>query len=232
MLEKIIVLEPSALLRESLVRLLSLGDFGVEIASAESVDDKVIASPQEGTVILISSVEKESYADMLAPIIEKASDMSCVVLMSRPDPYAVATVLGYGARGAISASAPSEMLIPVLALVANGGIYVPPEILEGIVGPTAANGGETATTGPGVIGSLNEKQKTVLDMVASGRSNRDIAEKLHMRENTVKAHVAQIMRKFNVRNRTELALMGCQYANAFACPRARMLAQQMATETA
>jgi DNA-binding NarL/FixJ family response regulator len=55
--------------------------------------------------------------------------------------------------------------------------------------------------------SLTARQKAVLELLSRGDTNKVIARRLGMREGTVKVHVRQIMRKFGVTNRTELAVV-------------------------
>jgi PAS domain S-box-containing protein len=68
------------------------------------------------------------------------------------------------------------------------------------------------TAGPGPAGGpktpapdLSKLEKEILALVVGGDSNRDIAEKVHLSQNTVKFHVRQLLQKLDVDNRTELA---------------------------
>ena len=232
MLEKIIVLEPRRLLRESLVRLLMANANSIEIVSADNVDDVMRVEPGDGTVALINGVDHDDYPDTLEDISRRAPGLPCVLLLTRPDPFAVAAALELGARGVVSATGPREAIVPILALAVQGVTYVPPEILAGVLGTIGAIGADAAAIrGEAPTGdSLTATQLSVLELVANGSSNRQISERLNMPENTVKAHVAQIMRKIGVRNRTELALLACQAGYAFTCPRARGLALQLASK--
>jgi DNA-binding NarL/FixJ family response regulator len=55
--------------------------------------------------------------------------------------------------------------------------------------------------------SLTARQKAVLELLRRGDTNKVIARRLGMREGTVKVHVRQIMRKFGVTNRTQIAVV-------------------------
>ena len=55
--------------------------------------------------------------------------------------------------------------------------------------------------------NLTARQKAVLELLGRGQSNKAIARRLGMREGTVKVHVRQIMRKFGVTNRTQVAVV-------------------------
>ena len=58
--------------------------------------------------------------------------------------------------------------------------------------------------------ALTDRELQILRMVADGASNRDVAEKLHLSQNTIKFHVRQLLEKTDVANRTELATKAVQ----------------------
>ena len=53
---------------------------------------------------------------------------------------------------------------------------------------------------------LNQSQVAILRLISEGYSNREISERVHLSENTVKSHIQEIFRKMEVRNRVEAAL--------------------------
>ena len=58
--------------------------------------------------------------------------------------------------------------------------------------------------------ALNASQSAILRLVSQGFSNREIATRHHLSENTVKSHLQEIFRKLEVRNRVEAALVATQ----------------------
>jgi len=68
------------------------------------------------------------------------------------------------------------------------------------------NGGEDDLEDAGPINrNITSRQKVVLELLSRGDSNKAIARRLGMREGTVKVHVRQILRKFGLVNRTQVA---------------------------
>ncbi len=55
---------------------------------------------------------------------------------------------------------------------------------------------------PGALG-LSDRERSVLELMASGSTNPEIAEALHLSKHTVKEHTSSVFRKLGVRNRTE-----------------------------
>ena len=123
--------------------------------------------------------------------------------------------LDLGMHGFLPKSSSPEVVDAALRLVLAGGVYLPRSI-----GELAMRHGRTARAGtdgapepkPAIIppgsaealfGNLTERQRTVLQHVSSGRSNKEIARDLAISPATVKAHVAQIIAVLGASNRTE-----------------------------
>jgi len=124
-----------------------------------------------------------------------------VVVSAKTDRTAVLEAIGQGAIGFITKTSPRSVMVKALLQVMAGGIYLPPEIVRQFdIGPDAA--AETAARVPrGVLTTLTPKQLLVLERLARGESNKQIARALSLAEPTVKAHVSAILRKLNVRSR-------------------------------
>jgi len=112
------------------------------------------------------------------------------------DPERAYRILRAGARGFLPASHSLKILIGALERVRTGGTYVPLTLTEAV--PTAECAPWRA---------LTRRQCDVLALIAEGKANKLIADALNMSESTVKAHVKQIIRRLNVANRTQAALL-------------------------
>jgi DNA-binding NarL/FixJ family response regulator len=112
------------------------------------------------------------------------------------DPERAHSILSTGARGFLPASYSLKVLIGALERVRTGGTYVPLTLTE--AAPTAERPPWRA---------LTRRQGDVLALIAQGKANKLIADALNMSESTVKAHVKQIIRRLNVANRTQAALL-------------------------
>jgi DNA-binding NarL/FixJ family response regulator len=104
-------------------------------------------------------------------------------------------VLQAGAAGFVTKSSLSDELLQAVRSVLNGDVHLPQELLRATAAP--ANGSQGARAG------LTQRQELVLKCLLDGKSNRDIAEQLFLSEETVKSHVAAILRHFDVQNRTQ-----------------------------
>jgi len=116
---------------------------------------------------------------------------------------AVLECVALGARGYMSADATGSELAAAIRVVAGGSIWAPRHYLATLIANAADYFPSHPTTKQLPI---TGRQKEVLSMLIAGRSNREIADPLGIEERTVKAHVAQLMRRFGVRNRIELSV--------------------------
>ena len=93
---------------------------------------------------------------------------------------------------------PAEKLVETIRRVHGGEVFIQPEIASRTL--------RAALHSPGVlVEPLSEREREVLVMLAQGIPNKEIADKLHIAEGTVKNHVSNILGKLQAQNRTEAA---------------------------
>ena len=96
---------------------------------------------------------------------------------------------------------PYSLAVEAVRLVEAGGMYVP----AAAVGNLIPSGGSHDPRATAKI--LTEQQMRVVEAVGHGFANKQIAHRLNMSENTVKVHLRHIMKKLDVRNRTQIAIL-------------------------
>lgn len=110
-------------------------------------------------------------------------------------------ILRAGARGFLPTSHSLKVLMGALERVRAGGTYVPLALTEAAPAPSTKRAQRMPWR------ELTRRQCDVLELITEGKSNKLIADALNMSESTVKAHVKQIIRRLNVANRTQAALL-------------------------
>jgi DNA-binding NarL/FixJ family response regulator len=223
----IALIDPKPLTRELLLKMLSTSLPGqVRLLGASSFEEFLQlseAGPSLGweadVNLLILYIRSAGVADnwvqeQLQLIRSERPEMSVIMISDRDDADDVIEALNYGIRGYIPTSIASEVAIAALTLIEAGGTYIPADVLRpgGIeceAEPAAAEfeAEPAATAAPQMPERLNltSRELAVIDLLREGNPNKVIANRLSMRESTVKVHVRNILKKLRVSNRTHAA---------------------------
>jgi DNA-binding NarL/FixJ family response regulator len=195
---KILVVDDHTLVRQGLAALLSGEDPTTEVLHAGNLAEglaRVEAHRDLDAVLMDLKLPDGDGMAGIGEIGRRRADLPVVILSSSEDPDDVRRALDLGALGYVPKSASPETLISAVRMVLDGGIYVPPLMLDPQAGPRF--------TGP--MAALTPRQIEVLAALARGLSNKEIGLKFGLSEKTVKAHVGAIFRTLSVANRTQAA---------------------------
>lgn len=144
-----------------------------------------------------------------AALVAGLGDIPVVIVMPGASIAGVTRVLEAGAKGLVPHGESMRELIAALGFVIDGGVYIPAGALTAAPEPAVPARKSRGTVGGSAIDrldTLTDRQRQIVEHVAAGMSNREIAEALDIREGTVKVHVARILEKLGVGNRLEAAL--------------------------
>jgi DNA-binding NarL/FixJ family response regulator len=119
------------------------------------------------------------------------------------DEYVFAA-LRAGASGFLLKDAPEEHLLAAIRVAADGGALFSPGVTRRLI-ERFAELGETAP--PPELGELSAREIEVLTLVARGLTNAELANELVLSEHTVKTHVARILQKLSLRDRTQAVIV-------------------------
>src|SRR2546422_3876212 len=106
-----------------------------------------------------------------------------------------------GAAGYLLKDVSRDELIDAIKQISTGGAFIDPQMLKGMLSDLKP----TAPAPPQARG-LTKREREILALVAEGMSNREIAERLVLSPETVKSHVAAILEKLGVSDRTQAAI--------------------------
>ena len=118
------------------------------------------------------------------------------------DPNAAQSWLKVGAAGCLLETASVEELLSAIRQVARGEMFLSPPIIRQLVSSAAAH----QEVSQALVKPLTEREREVLELLAQGLNNKDIAQKLYLSVRTVEGHLANIYGKLHVKTRTEAAL--------------------------
>jgi DNA-binding NarL/FixJ family response regulator len=124
------------------------------------------------------------------------------MLTGSDDDSDVAAALAAGAKGYIVKGSETAELLDAVRAVHAGRPYITAEVAARVLVQTVHAPGAAAA--PSIEDSkLNDREEEILEHVARGMTNREIADQLNMSVPSVKGRIARIIRKMEVRNRTE-----------------------------
>jgi len=151
-----------------------------------------------------------------------------VVIVSASDRRShVLRAIDLGAMGFVCKCAGNDTLLKALELVMSGGIYLPPTIMRSTASPDedardrlhegagrgmAAHHGEDTEAVIARLG-LTRRQSEVLTLLLRGQSNKLIARALNLSVETIKDHVAAVLRALKVSSRTQAVLVVSEMSN-------------------
>ncbi|MFF0575200.1 response regulator [Streptosporangium saharense] len=133
-----------------------------------------------------------------------------LVLTSVGDRQDVAPAIRAGATGFLYKDVDPAALVQAIRAVSGGQVLLAAEAAEAMLSaPASVPGSPTPPMTP-----LTEREREVLALIASGRSNREIARELTVAEKTVKTHVSNVLMKLGVQDRTQAALYAVRHGLA------------------
>lgn len=108
-----------------------------------------------------------------------------------------------GARGFLLKDADPDLLARAVRSAATGEALIAPAVTARLLA-TFASSRREAVTEP--VEPLTAREEAVLDLIAAGRTNTEIAEELYLSLSTVKTHISALMTKLSARNRVEIVI--------------------------
>ena len=176
------------------------------VFEAGSLDEaRKVLDAQELDLVLLDLHMPGSHGLMgLAALRTEYPAVAVVMISAHDDPAVVRRALAYGAAGFVGKRANLEELSRALRTVLACEEYVPPALSGEIASrPVPMEDRELAAK----LASLTPQQFRVLERVAEGRLNKQIADDLGVQERTIKAHLTTIFDKLGVRNRTQAGIL-------------------------
>jgi NarL family two-component system response regulator YdfI len=196
---RVFIVAASPLARAGLENLLAAR--GLEIvgsaASVDGVSSQLLDTDPEAILIDTSGEPTESVLESLAES-DLASEAALVVLVDHPSGSS-AEALRAGVRAVLPTDVSPGQLVAALQAVASGLVVLHPREVDAAL-PASAPGSRPLAE---LAEPLTRREREVLQMLASGVGNKEIAAQLAISEHTVKFHVTSILGKLGAASRTE-----------------------------
>ena len=199
----IIVVDDHPLFREGVVMtLMESGKFQV-VAQAGTKDDAIKAAERHLPDLMLVDVSMPGGGiETAAELAERAPVVKVVMLTVSEQEKDVQAALKAQARGYILKGVASDDLVNILTDINNGDSYIPPNLAANLL----MRSSEVEERKTPDDFDLNGREKQILEKLAVGMSNRDIAEDICLSEKTLKHYMTNIMNKLHVSNRVQAAI--------------------------
>lgn len=124
-----------------------------------------------------------------------------LVLTANEDVAYLRQVLHLGGAGYVLKRSAAEDLIHAIRAVTGGERYLPPQLVKQLVDVLAA---APALSSPLTANALSEREQAVLQMIAAGHTNKEVAARLDVSMKTVETYKARAMQKLQLRGRSDI----------------------------
>lgn len=205
---RILIVDDHPLFRAGVAHSLGVEpDFAV-IGQAENGEDGIeLATTLRPDVVMLDvSMPGIDGIATAARIAAALPETRIIMLTVSENEDSLMAALKAGAHGYVLKGVSSIELRAIIRRVAGGEAYVTP-LLAGKMLTELSR-----PSGPAYLEELTKREVEVLELLSQGLANREIGERLHLAEKTIKHHISGILQKLQVRSRTEAAIIALKHA--------------------
>jgi DNA-binding NarL/FixJ family response regulator len=202
---RVLLVDDHKIMRDGIKAILSRST-GFEIAGeAESGPDALQMAKRLRPEIVLMDIGLPGLngVETTIEILRSHAECKVVVLSAFDDETSVLGAMRAGARGFILKKASELDLVGALRMVAEGGLYVSPQVSDRLLG-RIQKGNLESPEAPAALASLSPRELQVLRLVAEGKSSKEIAAVLDLSEQTIRSYRKTLMRKLHVNNAVSL----------------------------
>lgn len=199
---RIFLLDDHELVRRGLRDLLSLEDDLEVVGEAASAQEALtrIGTVDVDVAVLDVRLPDGSGVEVCREIRSRYPSVYCLMLTSYSDDEAMVDALLAGAGGYVLKDIREADLVGAVRRVAAGESLLDPKATERVLN-RIRNGPDHDPR----LAGLTAQERRILDLIGEGLTNRQIGEKLHLAEKTVKNYVSSLLAKLGMERRTQAA---------------------------
>jgi DNA-binding NarL/FixJ family response regulator len=205
---RVFIADDQALVRAGFRRLLETTD-GIEVVGEagdgiEAVDGARRVLPH--LVLMDIRMPRLDGIEATRRLVSDGNGMRVLILTTFGLDHYVYDALRAGASGFMLKDAPPEELLTAVDVVARGDALIAPAVTRSVIEEFVRRS-PAAKPPPPLLDELTAREREVLELVAQGLSNAEIADRLVVSSGTVKTHVARILSKLDLRDRIQAVIL-------------------------
>jgi DNA-binding NarL/FixJ family response regulator len=208
----ILIADDHNVVRMGLGALLSKDEYNLEIIGEASDGEEAVQKAlqlQPDVILMDLSMPRMDGIQAILQIKKNQPKARILVLTSYSDDLQVAEAMRAGAYGYLLKDTSPDELVQTIRTVFAGKLILPQTLARFLLEDILAENGQSASNGSnGAVqtGHLTGRELDVLRCLSQGMTNKQIAQQLSVGVTTVRTHIASLMRKLDMQNRTQLAL--------------------------
>ena len=205
---RILLVDDQALFREGLRTLLSVWDDLEVVGEAGNGQEALTAVSQLKPDVVLMDLRMPILDGVAATrqISQQHPTSKVIVLTTFDEDEYVFDGLRAGAVGYLLKDVSSDKLIEAIRAAAQGDSFLQPSVAAKVIAEFSRLTPKTTPEPQPLVEPLSDREREILRIVATGASNKEIAQQLFIAEGTVKNHLTNILGKMGVRDRTQAAL--------------------------
>lgn len=204
---RVVLVDDQALIRTGFKMILEAEDDIEIVGEASDGEEGVVTTRQEQPDVVLMDVQMPTMDGLQATgrIMQEASIRSRIIILTtfERDDY-VFEALRAGASGFLLKNSPPEELVHAVRVVAAGDALLAPsvtrKVIEGYIARPARHYNEAE------LARLTERETEILQLLATGKSNAELAVHLFVGEGTIKTHVSNVLTKLGLRDRMQAVI--------------------------
>ncbi len=203
---KLLLVEDHHIVRRGLVFFLKTREEFEIVGEAENGEDALtfVRTERPDVVLMDLSMPKMDGIEATKQIKQYDETIKILILSSFSEQDYVLPALEAGADGYQLKEVQPEQLVASIIAIYEGNANFHPKVTPAILG-------RSAVKKENPFSMLTKREQEVLQEIAKGRSNKEIAAELHITEQTVKTHVSNVLAKLEVDDRTQAALYAVKH---------------------
>ncbi|MDP9822071.1 DNA-binding NarL/FixJ family response regulator [Nocardioides massiliensis] len=205
---RVCIADDQTIVRQGIESLLALSDEVEVVGRASDGDEALTVVETAGPDVLLLDLRmpgRDGIATLEA-LREAGSSVAVLVLTTFDDDELVLRALRAGARGYLLKDVTLEELVEAIRVLAAGGTLVQPALTDRLLRHIDAEPLPDGFSHLPTPQSLTSRETEILRLLASGFTNREVAEALFLAEGTVKNHISTVLAKLGVKDRTRAVL--------------------------
>jgi DNA-binding NarL/FixJ family response regulator len=207
----VLLVDDHKIMRDGIKAILARADDFRVVGEAENGTDAVQFVKQRKPHLVLMDIglpDGLNGVETTAEVLRAHPDCKVVILSMFDDENSVVSSIRGGARAFILKKASDSDLLEALRMVAAGGMYLSPQVSDRLL-TRIQKGDLESRPAAAILDSLSPREVQVLRLVADGKSSKEVAVLLDLREQTVRSYRKTMMKKLGVNNvagLTQLAL--------------------------